>query len=123
MQVQELISALDQEIARLRQARELITGTEAPKRRGRPKGSTNKAKSQGGANGKVTPGRSASSTKPKRQMSPEGKARIAAAQKARWAAQKASPGTAKKTRGLAKAKAPAALDRPRPKLPDRDARP
>ena len=114
MQVQELIAALDQEIARLRQARDLIVGTEAPKRRGRPKGSTNKTTSPAAAKSVAKPGRpssEANGSQPKRQMSPEGKARIAAAQKARWAAQKAASGTARKTRGAGKSKPATTLDR------------
>jgi hypothetical protein len=111
MQVQALITALDEEIARLRQARELLGGAGEVKRRGRPKGSTNKPA------GKAKTARASVSTasaKPKRQMSPEGKARIAAAQKARWAAQKGTSTIAKKTRGTAAAtrsKPPATLDR------------
>jgi hypothetical protein len=65
-----LLSLIDAEIATLQQARALIAAT-----------------------GKRRPGLSAKATaapvaKPKRKMSPEGLARIAAAVKARWAAQK-----------------------------------
>ena len=94
MTTNEIISALDEEISRLRQVRDLLAGVErvskstltdtqfdlsaeaAPKRgRGRPKGSTNKTTS-------FNP----SEFSPKRRtMSPEGRARIAAAQRARWA--------------------------------------
>jgi len=95
MNTNEILEAIDQQITQLQQARELLAGVaaDAPavattkqpakksagKRRGRPKGSVNKK----------------SVTVPpvvkkagKRTMSAEGKARIAAAQKARWAAQK-----------------------------------
>jgi hypothetical protein len=57
----ELIQAIDAEIGRLEKARALLRGSTVPPRRGRP----------------VTLGR--------RKMSAEGRARIAAAQKARWA--------------------------------------
>ena len=77
-----ILSTIDTEIAKLRQARALLAGVsvasaepDAP-RRGRPKGSKNAAK--------VAP------VKAKRTMSAEGKARIAAAQKKRWAAKKRS---------------------------------
>jgi hypothetical protein len=75
MQTKDLLKAIDEEIVKLEQARALLmssTDSEpAAKRRGRPKGSVNRA-------AKTT----------KRTMSAEGKARIAAAQKKRWAAQK-----------------------------------
>lgn len=69
--IQTIINDLDAEIARLTEARNLIaatTKTTTGKKRGRPVGS------------KV-----AKVAKKKRKMSAEGKARIIAAQKARWA--------------------------------------
>jgi hypothetical protein len=68
----QILMAIDAELARLEQVRVLLTeNTTAPK--------------QGKKSGK--------STRPKRRtMSAEGKARIAAAQKARWAKAKASRG-------------------------------
>ena len=80
----DIVDYLNAEITRLTYARDLMAGqdTEAPRRRGRPKGSTNKATS-------FDPEQFLA---PKRRtMSPEGKARIAAAQKKRWAAQKSKP--------------------------------
>ncbi len=102
MTINEVISALDDEISRLRQARELLVdlegsgssgakikglssslpahgASELPVKRGpgRPKGSTNKAAGIHGAD----------STPKRRTMSPEGKERIAAAQRTRWAKQ------------------------------------
>lgn len=73
MDTKTLVIQIDLEIARLQQARNLLAGsnTSAKSRRGRP--STKPASS--------TPVK-------KRIMTPEGKARIAAAQKKRWAAQK-----------------------------------
>lgn len=82
MQIADLIAAIDSEIERLQQARTLLaeadttTETPTPKRGpGRPKGTR--------TNATTAPVR-----KP-RVMSAEGKARIAAAQKKRWAARKA----------------------------------
>ena len=76
----DILNQIDLEIERLQQARKLLSGTSdatsTGKRRGRPKGSFNKP---------------AAPDKPaKRKMSPEGKAKIAAAQKARWAAARKS---------------------------------
>jgi len=68
-----LLSLIDAEIAQLQRARALIAGAAAKKGPGRPKSA---------AVSTVKP------KKKKRKMSPEGRARIAAAQKARWAAQK-----------------------------------
>jgi hypothetical protein len=67
-----ILDQIDAEIATLQQARDLITGSATKKRPGRPKSS---------AVSKNMP-------KPKRGMSAEGRARIAAAQRKRWAAQK-----------------------------------
>ncbi len=83
----EILEAIDVEIAKLQQVRAMLAGSAdaisgletLAKRRGRPKGSGNKS---------AAPAKKSA----KRVMSAEGKARIAAAQKARWAAQK----TAKK---------------------------
>jgi hypothetical protein len=79
MDVSRILSEIDAEIARLQQARSALTaiagsGTVAA-RRGRPKGSTNKSTAK--------PGR-------KRNLSPEGRKRIADAMKRRWAERRAS---------------------------------
>lgn len=77
MNTNEIIAAIDAEIAKLQQARSLLSGYSDPtpsvkKGPGRPK--------------------KAISTKPvKRVLSPEAKARIAAGQKKRWAAHKKAP--------------------------------
>ena len=69
MDTSEIIQTIDAEIARLEKARALLNGhVSTPAKRGRPLGST------------VT-----TTAKPRRKMSAEGRARIAAAQKARWA--------------------------------------
>jgi hypothetical protein len=73
MDVSKILAEIDAKILSLQQARAAIVsldGIEAEKpRRGRPKGSTNKKKS----------------IKRKRNLSPEGRARIAEAMKRRWA--------------------------------------
>lgn len=77
MDVNRIVSELDTEIARLQQIRAALSGaagseTTAAPRRGRPKGSKNVA-STGAPAAK------------KRQLSPEGRKRIAEAMKKRWA--------------------------------------
>lgn len=86
MDVTRIISEIDAEIARLQQARGALvaiggSGTVAApaKRRGRPKGSANAA---------------AAPAKRARNLSPEGRKRIADAMKRRWAERRKS--TAKK---------------------------
>ncbi len=89
MNTTEILSAIDEEISRLTQARSLLGGVDATVatqrsapstagKRGRPKGSKNRTTS-------FTP--SEFKLPNRRTMSPEGKARIAAAQRARWARQ------------------------------------
>jgi hypothetical protein len=68
MDTTELVAEIDAEITRLKDVKALLTGQAASPRRGRPP--VTKTKTAG-------PGR--------RTMSPEGRARIVAAQKARWA--------------------------------------
>jgi hypothetical protein len=73
---ENVIKEIDLQIARLQTARAALSGTAtAPvaKRRGRPPASLSIAASAPAKKGK------------RRGMSPEGRARIAAAQKARWA--------------------------------------
>ena len=87
MDVSRIISEIDAEIARLQQARVALvaiggSGTVAPpKRRGRPKGSTN----------------APAPAKRARNLSPEGRKRIAEAMKRRWAERRKT--TAKKESG------------------------
>ncbi len=77
---ENVIHEIDAQIARLQAARTALIGTTTPsapakKRRGRPPASAS-----------VSIAASAPAKKGKRRgMSPEGRARIAAAQKARWA--------------------------------------
>lgn len=83
MALKDILAQIDAEIARLQQAKSLLAGTEvsaapAAGRRGRPK----KA---------VAPPTLSIPAKKKRNLSPEGRARIAEAVRRRWAAQKAKP--------------------------------
>jgi len=71
---QEIITALDAEIARLQHARSVIASSSGPKRRGRP--------------AKSAP--SVIAAPKKRRLSPEARKKIAAAQKKRWAKQRAA---------------------------------
>lgn len=82
MDVSKIIAEIDTKIASLQHARAVLLGlsgdvADEKPRRGRPKGSTNAAKSTRVADG----------TKPqrKRNLSPEGRKRIAEAMKRRWA--------------------------------------
>lgn len=77
MDITNLLTLIDAEIARLQQARALLSGTIAkPEKRkpGRPKSTTTAP---------VAPAK-----KKKRNLSPEGRARIAEAVRRRWAAAK-----------------------------------
>ena len=83
----EILEYLNAEITRLTTVRDLMSGeAPEPRRRGRPKGSVSRATNFNPE--EFTPEK-------RRTMSPEGKARVAAAQKKRWAAQKSD--SAKKT--------------------------
>ena len=121
MDVQAIIDDIHRQFVQMRKVRELFVSImegDAPtaKRPGRPKGSANEAKEKGAPAPKKAP-------KPaKRTMSAEAKARIAAAQKKRWAAQKqaqepatrkyaAKPKAARKTAAKAK-KTTATEDQP-----------
>lgn len=76
--MENIIEQIDAEISKLQEARAVLTGATmhaVKSRRGRPKGSTDAPKLP-------------APTTPKRGMSAEGKARVAAAQKKRWAAVK-----------------------------------
>jgi hypothetical protein len=74
MDVTGIVEAIDSEIHKLQQARAVLTGHTAPLKRGLPRPA---ASSIGTGNGTAPVG--------KRTMTPEGRARIVAAQKARWA--------------------------------------
>lgn len=81
MDVSKIVAEIDAKIASLQQARAVLVdldeSTVVPKpRRGRPKGSTNTAK--------AVPVAKAKPAKRKRNLSPEGRKRIAEAMKRRW---------------------------------------
>ena len=79
MEVGRIIAEIDAQIAKLQQARTLLSGAEAQsiaRRPGRPKGSKN---NDAPAAAKQTTGR---------KLSPEGRKRIADAMKRRWAERK-----------------------------------
>ena len=83
MDVTKILAEIDAKIASLQQARSAIASLESGEttgvvkaKRGRPKGSTNAAKP-------------VKTTKKKRNLTPEGRKRIAEAMKRRWAAQRA----------------------------------
>ncbi len=69
MEITQILGAIDEQIAMLQEARDLLSGT--PKKRGPGR-----------------PPKGAISTEGKRTLSPEARAKIAAAQKKRWAAKK-----------------------------------
>jgi len=81
MDVSKIVAEIDAKIASLQQARAVLVGLDetvvvtAKPRRGRPKGSKNAAKSVAAAK----------PAKRKRNLSPEGRKRIAEAMKRRWA--------------------------------------
>ena len=77
MNTNEILEMLDGEIGRLERARAFLSDGEPAKRRGRPKGSTNKQTSTAEV-----------AAKPRPTMSASARKRIAAAQRARWAKQK-----------------------------------
>lgn len=80
MDVRKIVAEIDAKIASLQQARSVLLDLDesalvTKPRRGRPKGSTNASKAAGGTK----------PTKRKRNLSPEGRKRIAEAMKRRWA--------------------------------------
>jgi hypothetical protein len=77
MEVSRILAEIDAQIAKLQQARQLLSGTEVVRAgRGRPKGSKNAAPAA------ATP---AEAPTRKRKLTPEGRKRIADAMKKRWA--------------------------------------
>ena len=83
MAIKDVLASLDAEIATLKEARQLLTtdstGSAAPRKAGRPRKAENAL---------LTAVTTTAKTKKKRNLSPEGRARIAEAVKRRWAAQK-----------------------------------
>lgn len=74
MQVTQIVTELEREIARLKEARALLAGAAGAKRRGRPPGKSTR----------------------KRRLSPEGRKRISDALKRRWALRRKAAGKAAK---------------------------
>ena len=79
-----VVEEIDKEIARLQQARELLTGKPATRGPGRPKTATIKRVAAA-----ATPKKS---VKRKRRRSPEGRKRIADAMRKRWAERRKQQG-------------------------------
>lgn len=86
MGVSDILASVDYEIAQLQQARAILSGSALPTKRGvgRPK------------KGQTAIVAAAKPIKKKRNLSPEGRKRIAEAVKRRWAAQKKAAGGATK---------------------------
>ncbi len=114
MNTEDILKAIDGQLALLQQARGLLAGSPAPKqvttRRGRPKGSKNKTAAA------PAPAKAA-----KRVMSAEGKARIAAAQKLRWAAQKTTAETPVKPAAKKSTPSPSKKAAAKSKVPQKQA--
>ncbi len=90
MSISEILASIDRDIAQLQQARSLLGGAAAaaPKKKvGRPKKKAGRPKKAVVAVVAAKPAK-----KKKRNLSPEGRKRIAEAVKKRWAAQKAASG-------------------------------
>lgn len=85
MEVTRIIAEIDAQIAKLQQARELLSGATNSVRRGpgRPRGSKNTSSANTAAG--TTTGR-------KRKLTPEGRKRIAEAMKRRWAERRKQSG-------------------------------
>jgi len=103
MGVSEILATIDHEISQLQQARALLTGSAIPvakKKPGRPR--------------KTFVAAVAAAAKPakKRNLSPEGRKRIADAVKKRWAAQRARTAEPKKAVATTKKAAVAAAQKP-----------
>jgi len=90
MAISDILASIDRDIAQLQQARALLTGIAAPapkKAAGMPKKTASAPKKAATvAPAAVKPAKK----KKKRNLSPEGRKRIAEAVKKRWAAQKAA---------------------------------
>jgi hypothetical protein len=80
MQINKILAELDSEIIRLQEAKSILTGTPYKHQAGSSKTPT-----------KVKTLRAAVPAMKKHKISPEGRARIAAAQKKRWAKAKKGP--------------------------------
>jgi hypothetical protein len=88
VKVEEILAGIDQEIARLQHARNLLAGDQP--RRGRPRGSKS-AKSTTATTKAAKTVKSVG--RKKRKLSAEGRKRIADAMRKRWAERKKSSGS------------------------------
>src|SRR5262249_37081889 len=79
VKVEEILAGIDQEIARLQHARNLLAGDQP--RRGRPRAATSKKTAKAVKTTKPT-------ARKKRKLSAEGRKRIADAMRKRWAERK-----------------------------------
>ncbi|MGC9157392.1 MAG: hypothetical protein ACP5FH_00265 [Terracidiphilus sp.] len=86
MAISEILANIDRDIARLQQARSLLSGdADAVKKK-----AGNSRKKIAPKKASVTPSASKTAKKKKRNLSPEGRKRIVEAVRNRWAAQKAA---------------------------------
>jgi hypothetical protein len=97
MDVSKILAEIDAEIVRLQQARTTIAGLAGTSlvikpRRGRPKGSVNAVKTV----------KAVKPAKRKRNLTPEGRKRIADAMKLRWAERRKEVAKKESSRGAAK---------------------
>jgi hypothetical protein len=121
MTTDDILNAIDQEISKLKQARTILAGVDSgtatssqpAKRRGRPKGS--------GVKAEVKVAAAVSPTSVRKALSPEGKARIAAAQVARWAAKRKATAAAERAAKKASAKPAQTVTKVAPKRPAKPA--
>jgi len=91
MGVAEILASVDREIAQLQQARALLSGmaaVEPKKKAGRPRKAAVAVTPTA-----QKPAKKAAKKRKKRNLSPEGRKRIAEAVKRRWEAQKKAAGT------------------------------
>jgi hypothetical protein len=86
VKVEEILAGIDQEIARLQQARTLLAGDQP--RRGRPPGSKSAKTTKAAKSAK--PAKPAKTARKQRKLSAEGRKRIAEAMRKRWAERKKS---------------------------------
>jgi len=121
MTTNDILNAIDQEISKLKQARTILAGADSgparniqpAKRRGRPKGSGVKAAAKVAA---PVPAKSV-----RKALSTEAKARIAAAQVARWAAKRKATAAAERAAKRASAKPAKAATKVASKRPAKSA--
>jgi hypothetical protein len=85
MNTNDIVLTIDAEIARLQQAKALLTNTSSVTRAKRKPGRRPAATAEGGKATSFNPAEFDAKPRKRRALSAEARARIAAAQKARWA--------------------------------------